>query len=73
MGDLLKKEKPKTDAGLERMRAAEEARLAKEKKDQEDKAAEDEAARLRRLRGTRSLLGGGFTGFGLGGSSTLGG
>jgi hypothetical protein len=76
MGNPFKK--PKAIApNDDQKKAAEAARLAKQKQAAEqqemnDKAAEEEAARLRRLRGARSLLGGGFTGFGIGGNSTLG-
>lgn len=64
---------PQGDPELERMRVAESQRVAKEKKDNEDKIAEDDAAKLRKLRGQRSLLGGdNYTGFNLGSGNTLG-
>ncbi|MGE0190318.1 MAG: hypothetical protein AB7G80_09850 [Dongiaceae bacterium] len=73
MGNPFSKpKKPQPDPELERQRAAEAARVAKEKADSEQRAADEEAARMRRLRGQRSLLGGGYTGFGLGGNGTLG-
>lgn len=73
MGNPFKKPKaPKPDPELEKMRAAEAERVAKEKSDAELKSQEEEAARLRRLRGQRSLLGGSEIGFGLGGNTTLG-
>jgi len=73
MGNPLAKPKPpEKDPGLERQLAAEAERVAKEKADAEQKSAEEEAARLRRLRGARSLLGGTYTGFDLGSQDTLG-
>jgi hypothetical protein len=73
MGNPFKKPKaPKADPELERLQAAETERVAKEKTDAELKLQEEEAARLRRLRGQRSLLGGSETGFGLGTGTTLG-
>lgn len=61
---------PQPDPELERQRAAEAARVAKEKEEEETRLADEEAARVRRLRGQRSLLGGGYSGFGT--SDTLG-
>ncbi len=64
--------KPKADPELERMKQAEQARVAKEKADEEQRKKDEEAAKLRRLRGQRSLLGGSETGYGLGGGTGVG-
>ncbi len=63
---------PKPDANLVKMQEAEAARVAKEKQAADLKIQEEEAARLRRLRGQRSLLGGTYQGFSLGANNTLG-
>ena len=72
MGIFSKPKTPGPDPELAKQRQAEEERVAKEKADAEQKTAEEDAARLRRLRGQRSLLSGDYTGYGLGKSETLG-
>ena len=63
----------KPDDSLARQRASEEARVAREREEMETKKREEDSARQRGIRGTRSLFSdtGGFLGFG--GKTTLGG